>query len=172
MPESIRKIVSKDQTYDSVVNKLLTGWIVCFRDIFDPKFKKVHILGISSLLRTGLVPILTEFSSIASLWIEMLEEINETNRGDCEKYHLNDIVTEQSIAFHPLTAEQLRYHQLCKNNDPVHNISLKDFISQSMEYLESHLGVERYQEFLKTINPSLLENLQMFLSIQPQEARP
>lgn len=41
-----------------------------------------------------------------------------------------------------------------------------------MEYLESHLGVERYQEFLKTINPSLLENLQMFLSIQPQEARP
>lgn len=40
MPESIRKIVSKDQTYDSVVNKLLTGWIVCFRDIFDPKFKK------------------------------------------------------------------------------------------------------------------------------------
>ena len=168
LPVTERKLVSSDMSYDDVVRKFISVWVVCFKDVYDPKQKKVHILGLSSLLRTGLVSVIGEFPAIASIWIEMLEEIKETNDGDCEKYHLNDIVTEQSLEFYPISCEQLRYHQLVKNNDPTHNISLRDFISQTMQFLETQMGYQEYQAFLNSNNPTLLENLQLFLSIQQQ----
>ncbi|CAL9734912.1 importin beta-like protein Kap120p [Monosporozyma servazzii] len=166
LPATSRRIVYKDYPFDTVIEKFLEVWIVCFKDIYDPKFKKLHVLGISSLLRTKLPVVLNNFASIVSLWIDIMEEINENNDGDCEKYHLNDIITEQSIAFFPLTSEQFRQHELFKNNDPVHNISLKDFVQQIMLYMEEYLGVDGYRELMGRLNPSLLENLQLFLSIR------
>lgn len=166
LPEAERKLVVNDMPFEEVVRKFISVWIICFKDIYDPKQKKVHILGISSLLRSGVSSVIEEFTAISSLWIEMLEEINETNGGDCEKYHLNDIVTEQSLEFYPLTSEQIRHHELVRTNDPAHNISLKDFISQTMQFLESHLGPEKYQAFVNSVNPTIFDNLQLFMSIQ------
>ncbi|EDO17042.1 hypothetical protein Kpol_530p12 [Vanderwaltozyma polyspora DSM 70294] len=167
LPMEERKLISSDLPFDQMLTKLINSWVLCFRDLFDPKIKKVHILGLSSLLRTGSVSILKEFSTIVALWVDMLEEINETNGGDCEKYHLNDIITDQSLEFYQLTPEQFRQHELQKNNDAVHGISLKEFISQTLQFLESHLGTTRYQEFLNTIDRKLMESLQIFLSITP-----
>lgn len=168
LPLLERSVVFREMPFDEIVVKLISIWIVNFKDVYDPKNKKVHILGMSSLLRTGLISVLSEFSNIASIWIEMLEEINESNNGDCEKYHLNDLITAQSTEFHTLTSEQLRYYELCKNNDPAHNVSLKGFIVQTMQFLESNLG-SRYQDLLNNVNPKLMENLQLFLSVQPQK---
>ncbi|CCH63047.1 hypothetical protein TBLA_0J00470 [Henningerozyma blattae CBS 6284] len=169
LPMMERKIVYKDMTFDSIINKLLSIWINCFKDLYDPKQKKLHILGMSSLLRTGLITIFVEFPNIASIWIEMLEEINETSNGDCEKYHLNDVITEQSAEFFHLTCEQVRQHELNKNNDPVHNISLKECIKQTMQFLESHLGEKRYNEFISNVPVHLIENLRLFLGISPSK---
>ncbi|KAL3232221.1 Uncharacterized protein RNJ44_04137 [Nakaseomyces bracarensis] len=166
LPAAERKLVVSDMAFDEVVRKFISIWIICFKDIYDPKQKKVHILGLSSLIRSGVSSVIEEFPAIASLWIEMLEEIRETNGGDCEKYHLNDIVTEQSYEFFPLTSEQMRHHELIRANDPAHNISLKDFISQTMQFLESHLGPDKYQAFINGVNPTIFENLQLFLSMQ------
>lgn len=167
LPVADRLCISRDMPFDEVVNKFIAIWLSDLKDVFDPKTKKIHILGLSSLLRTGFVFVLSNFQAIASVWIEMLEEINESTGGDCEKYHLNDLVTPQSIDFHPLTAEQYRYHDLCKNNDPVHNISLKEFIGQTFQFLESNLGSQR-QDFYNSIDPKIVENLKLFLSTIPQ----
>ncbi|CCD25034.1 karyopherin KAP120 NDAI_0E02170 [Naumovozyma dairenensis CBS 421] len=166
LPIHDRRCVYGDMTFEQVIQRFISIWIVCFKDIYDPKFKKVHILGISSLLRSKILVVLTEFENIISLWIDILEEINETSDGDCEKYHLNDIVTEQSMSYHPLTSEQLREHELSKNNDPVHNISLKEFIEQTLRFLEDFLGMGRYNELLSNVNPNLIENLKLFLSLK------
>lgn len=167
LPILDRKVVYSDMPFDALVNKLVSIWILCYKDLYDPKFKKLHILGLSSLLRTGIMSVLAEFSNIASLWIEILEEINETNAGDCEKYHLNDIVNEQSTEFYRLTPEQFRKHNLDKSNDPVHNISIKEFFKQTMHFLESHLGEERYKDFMASIPEKVFQNLNIFLSIAP-----
>ena len=166
LPLLERRIVYKDMPFEDLIRKLISIWVVCLKDVYDPKAKKIHILGISSLLRGKMIVVLTEFETIVSLWIEVLEEINETNDGDCEKYHLNDIVTEQSMSFYPLTSEQLRQHELSKNNDPVHNISLKEFIEQTLRFLEEFLGTQGYNELLSNVNINLLENLKLFLSLK------
>lgn len=167
LPATDRLSVYREMPFEEVVSKLLSIWITDFKDLYDPKNKKVHTLGISSLLRTGLMPVLSDFPVIASIWIDMMEEINESTGGDCEKYHINDLVTPQSIDFHPLTAEQLRYHNLSKNNDPAHNISLKEFISRTLEFLKQNLGPQ-YEQLMSNVDPKLLENLSLFLTIRPQ----
>lgn len=169
LPLNERKLVFREMAFDALIKKFLAVWIVCFKDMFDPKIKKIHILGISSLLRTCSVPILTEFEVISSLWIEMLEEINETNNGDCEKYHLNDIITETSYEYYEITNENIRYNKLLQCNDPVHNVSLKVFISQIMEILKDTLGDERFRELIASVDPKILEELQLFMSIRPQQ---
>ncbi|GMM56878.1 Kap120 protein [Maudiozyma humilis] len=169
LPLKDKKSIFRDSTFDAVLQRFLSQWVVCYKEIYDPKFKKLHVLGMSSLLRTEAASILRDLGLVISLWIDMLEEINENNNGDCEKYHLNDIVTEQSLSYYPLTNEQLRQHELEKTNDYVHNISMKDFITQIMSVLENSLGVQRYNELLGSVNPSLLENLQLFLSVKPQQ---
>lgn len=169
LPASDKLCISSDMPFVEVVGKFITIWMSDYKDLYDPKIKKIHILGLSSLLRTGLAPVLSRFQAIASMWIEMLEEFNESNSGDCEKYHLNDLVTPQSIDFHPLTAEQYRFHDLCKSNDPVHNISLKEFISQTLQFLENNLGSQQ-QQFLNTVDPKVIENIKLFLSVAPPHA--
>lgn len=166
LPIAERKVVIKEMTLNEIISKFLSIWVVCFKEIYDPKVKKVHILGISSLLRTGLYPVLSEFQVLVSMWVEMLEEINETNGGDCEKYHLNDLVTD-TLPEYPLTPEQIRYHELCKNNDPTHNVSLRTFVIQILQFLESQMG-SQYHELLNPVNVSLMENLQLFLGIPSQ----
>lgn len=167
LPLNERRVVHQNMSFDQIAQRFLSIWLVSYKDVYDPKFRKVHALGISSLLRTGLLSILSEFPLIASLWIEILEEINETNNGDCEKYHLNDVVTPQTISYHPLNSEQLREYELSKNNDPVHNISLREFIAQTMRFLEQHLG-SKYNDLLNNVDPKIMENLQLFLTITPQ----
>lgn len=164
LPLIERKLVTSDMEFEVIVNKFITIWIICFRDIYDPKLKKVHILGLSCMLKTGLISILSEFESVASIWVEILEEINETNNGDCEKYHLNDeIDTERGTDFIP-SCEQLKYHQLCKTADPAHNVSFKGFITQIMKFLETELG-SQYQVLLRSVNNVVLDNLEQFMSI-------
>ncbi|QLL30910.1 hypothetical protein HG536_0A07250 [Torulaspora globosa] len=163
-PANDRLSIYREMSFEQTVSKLLSIWISDFKDLYDPKNKKVHILGISSLLRTGLISVLSDFQMIASIWVEMLEEINESSGGDCEKYHINDLVTPQSIDFHPLTAEQLRYHNLGKNNDPAHNISLKEFINRTLQFLKQNLG-SQYEDLMSNVDPKLLENLGLFLTI-------
>lgn len=169
LPQSKRRLVFKDMSFDDVIQKFVSIWIVCYEDLYDPKFKKLHILGITSLLRTKNMAILNLFSDIVTLWTKIMEEIKENNNGDCEKYHLNDVVTEQSIEFYPLTMENYRYHNLFKETDPVHNISFNEFVQQTMLFLETYLGPENYAQLIHKTSPVLIENLRLFLSIQAQQ---
>ncbi|CAB4252744.1 Kap120p [Maudiozyma barnettii] len=169
LPMKNRKSIFSDSSFEVVVQRFLSQWIVCYKEIYDPKFKKIHIMGMSSLLRTKMIAIIGDLGIIISLWINMMEEINENSNGDCEKYHLNDIVTEQSLTYYPLTNEQLRQHELDERNDFVHHISFKDFITQILKFLEQTLGIQGYNELLNSVNPALLENLQLFLSVKSQQ---
>ncbi|KAG0667728.1 hypothetical protein C6P45_005449 [Maudiozyma exigua] len=169
LPMKSKKTIFSDSSFDVVVQRFLSQWVVCYKEIYDPKLKNIHIMGMSSLLRTKMITIIGDIGLIISLWIEMMEEINENSNGDCEKYHLNDIVTEQSITYYPLTNEQLRQHEIEERNDFVHHISFKEFVIQILKFLEETLGVQRYNELLSNVNTSLMENLQLFLTVKPQQ---
>lgn len=162
LPENQRKLVTNESSLDDVLKLFFDIWCRCYESVYDPKLKKIHLLGISSLLKTGATPYLLELNIILSIWIDSMEEINETSAGDCEKYHLADPDMSDK------SCEQIRLHDLIKKADPVHNASTKDFISDTLSYLKSQMDDISFQKFISSADPVLLENVQLFMSVKPQ----
>ncbi|SCV05757.1 LANO_0H14510g1_1 [Lachancea nothofagi CBS 11611] len=169
LPLDQRRVVTSDMPSEKLLDKFMTLWILCFKEFYDPKVRKIHILGISSMLRTLSIPIIAEFPSIASIWVEFLEETNETSDGDCVKFHLKDVEDDSESGIeHVLTCEQSRLKILSKTRDPAHNVSLKGEIAQILQFLETKLGPQ-FQNLLAPVDGAILENLQIFLSIPSQK---
>ncbi|CEP64088.1 karyopherin KAP120 LALA0_S10e01992g [Lachancea lanzarotensis] len=170
LPLDQRKAINREMSFEDVVSKFMTIWILCFKDFYDPKVRKIHTLGISSMLRSSALPVLAEFPSMASIWVEFLEEINETAGGDCEKFHLKDNipVTDDNESEYPPTCEQLRFVRLTRERDPAHNVSLKENITQIVQFLETKLGPQ-FPELLASVDGATLENLNVFLSLPSQK---
>ncbi|AMD22729.1 HHL041Wp [Eremothecium sinecaudum] len=156
--ETQKYLKNKNTPLNDALKVFIETWASCFTLLHDPKEQKIHMLGMASLLKTGNMEILQEFSTMATLWIKMLEEINESIGGDCEKYHESE---EPGLE---LTCERLRYAALVKSNDPVFNISTKSFLGEIMHIIKSELGTQ-YNEFLSSIDPSILANLELYLSL-------
>lgn len=157
-----RKLITCETPFNDVLRLFFDIWCKCYDSIYDPKLKKIHLLGISSLLKTGAPQLLMEFKIIVSFWITSMEEINETSQGDCEKYHLSDSeLNEES------TCEHIRQHELIKNNDPAHNVGLKTFISDLIDLLQRQMQNPTFDELISTLDPALIENLSLFMSIKP-----
>lgn len=164
LPASQRKLVTNETSLDDVLKTFFEIWCKCYGSVYDPKLKKIHLLGISSLLKTGATPYLLEFKVILSIWVESLEEINESFSGDCEKYHLSDPDSSSDT-----NCEQARLHELIKKNDPAHNVSIKGFISDTLSYLKSQMDDTSFQKLILSADPVLMENLQLFMSIKPHQ---
>ncbi|SCV03238.1 LAMI_0H06546g1_1 [Lachancea mirantina] len=166
LPAIDRKSISSDMPLDEVLNKFITIWILALNEVYDPRWKKAHILGLSSLLKTGLGAVLSNFQNIASIWVTALEEVNETTEGDCEKYHLSEDLSAENDENYIPSCEQLRLHRLIKAQDPVHNISLKRFIKSILDLLQQELGTD-FESLLASVHPTTIENLQQFLNMGP-----
>ncbi|AET41587.1 karyopherin KAP120 Ecym_8309 [Eremothecium cymbalariae DBVPG len=157
--------INRETPLDEVIKIFMSRWSSCLNIFHDSKVTKIHALGTSSMLKTGHISILTEFSSICNAWIEFMEEINEDTVGDCEKYHLTDSDPE----LQGYTIEQLRYNELYRTRDPVHHVNSKKFFQDILYTLQKELG-SQYPAFLKTVDSVILSNLEIFLSISPQKS--
>lgn len=171
LPLEERKVLSVETPLENVINKLVTIWILCFKDFFDPRVRKIHILGLSSMLRTQYPAVISEIASIVSLWVEFLEETNETTNGDCEKYYINDPAygeSQDDSEEHILTCEHQRLQKLVSERDPAHNVSLKEHITYTLQYLETEMGPQ-FQTLLSSVDEALIQDLRLFLSIPAQK---
>ncbi|CCH43842.1 Importin beta-like protein [Wickerhamomyces ciferrii] len=133
-------------------------------NIGNPRNRKIHILGLTSLLRTGREEFFNDFSTMISLWISSMEEINES-KGDCEKYHsnylyefqYNDDLTIQE------NGEYQRFQNLLKLNDPVHNLILKDYLKDTMGLIKQAIGDDNFSALMGSLDKNLVENFEYFL---------
>ncbi|SSD59305.1 related to Importin beta-like protein KAP120 [Saccharomycodes ludwigii] len=171
LPLSEREVVFKEMAFSKILEKFLIIWLQSFNSMYDPKLKKIGILGISKfLLSPQVLEISNMFNSISSLWVEMMEEINELDSGDCEKYHAYDLEEQQykDQIQEQLPPEYIRLKNLKLLKDPVFTVNLKNFIRELLTSIRVDvLGNSKYNAFITDYaNPSILENIQTFLSIR------
>lgn len=165
--EFFKYLFNNDEaTCNKMLNKFYSIWIIKFEiNMGNPRNKKMNLLGLTSLFRVDL-NILANFNTILSIWITSLEEVNELGKGDSEKYHSNylyEFKYNEDLTIIE-NGEYKRFNELFNNNDPVHNISLKDYLKETFVILKQNLGGEdEFNKFLKTLDSNLVENIQYFL---------
>lgn len=151
---------------DNRLSVFLKIWFINLENVGNPRFKKIHILGLSSLLKTLNLIAFENFNGLIGLWITAFEEINEIE-GDCAKYHENYLY-EFKYDEVDLTiienGEYKRFFKIIENNDPVHNLNLKKYINELLMLIKNSLG-DQFNELIKNIDVNLLENLEYFLKL-------
>lgn len=151
------------------LRKFMTVWYARMdSNISNPRNKKIHVLGLTSLLGTGDEIFFEDLQPLLALWVTALEEVNESvNNGDCEKYHsnylyefrYNDDLTVQE------NGEYLRFQQLFKMADPVHTILLKDYINATLNLVKMKIGDDNMNSLFSRMDKNLVENFQYFMRL-------
>lgn len=167
-PQSLVQVfqyIYKDQS-QAQLNKLDLVWYARMdANISNPRSRKIHVLGLTALLRTGDEVFLRDIRSLLGLWVNSLEEVYESN-GDCEKYHSNylyefkyndDLVIQEN-------GEYIRFQQLFKQYDPVHNTELKQYIKATLQAVKGKLG-NGFDQWIGTMDANLVENVQYFMGL-------
>lgn len=137
-------------------------------NISNPRNRKIHVLGLTSLLRTGDEIFLEDLAPLVALWVASLEEVHEkSNTGDCEIYHSNylyefkygnDLVIQEN-------GEYNRFQQLFKMYDPVHNIILKDYINSSLSVVKMRVGDANLNNYINRLDKNLVSNFEYFMGL-------
>lgn len=147
------------------LKKFITVWYARMdSNIGNPRNRKIHTLGLTSLLRTNHELIYQDLSTLLTLWISSLEEVSESG-GDCEKYHSNylyefhyndDLSVQEN-------GEYLRFQKLVKESDPVHNLILRDYLKDTMRLVKESIGDANFTTLMGSLDKNLVENFEYFL---------
>jgi hypothetical protein len=137
-------------------------------NVGNPRNRKIHTLGLSSLLKTGSPVVFHNFKGLVGLWINSFEEINESE-GDCAKYHENYLYEFQynegdlSIIEN---GEYKRFFKIVEVNDPVHGLNMKKFVNELLVFTREHFGDDFFNNVINSVgDSSMLENLEYFLKL-------
>jgi hypothetical protein len=137
-------------------------------NISNPRNRKIHVLGLTSLLRTGEQVFLEDLKPLVGLWINALEEIHESsNNGDCEKYHSNYLYEFRYNEDFTIqeNGEYLRFQELFKVADPVHNLVLKDYVKDTLTIVKMKIGDDNLNQLIAGLDKNLVDNFQYFMNL-------
>lgn len=169
-PKNLIQVFDYMFNNETVVTDNLKKFIIIWyarmgSNIGNPRNRKIHTLGLTSLLRTGQVIFYQDMSTLMSLWISSLEEVNESTGGDCENYHSNylyefhyneDLTIQEN-------GEYFRFQNLVKESDPVHNLILKDYLKDTIRLMKETIGEANFTSLMGSLDKNLLENFEYFL---------
>lgn len=147
------------------MKKFITIWYARMDgNISNPRNRKIHTLGLTSLLRTGQEVFFQDMSALISLWISSIEEINESS-GDCDKYHSNYLYEfhyNEDLSIQE-NGEYMRFQKLVHEFDPVHNLVLKDYLKDTIRIIKESIGEVNFNTLMGNLDKNLVENFEYFL---------
>lgn len=147
------------------LKKFITIWYARMdSNIGNPRNRKIHTLGLTSLLRTNHDLFYQDLGTLLTLWISSLEEVSESG-GDCEKYHSNYLYEfhyNDDLSIQE-NGEYLRFQKLVKESDPVHNLILRDYLKDTMRLVKESIGDANFSTLMGGLDKNLVENFEYFL---------
>ncbi|KTW32847.1 hypothetical protein PNEG_04338 [Pneumocystis murina B123] len=130
-------------TNEEIINNFLNTWISIFDNIGNPKYRKLNVMGITSLLITNNPYVLINIKPLINIWSETLSEIKENKEGDALIYwNTQDEENDLDTTNNP---EMIRRQQLIKQ-DPIHTTHLETYIHQFFfSCVEKNNGIEQFK---------------------------
>ncbi|KAG0038683.1 Importin-11 [Podila clonocystis] len=138
-------------------------WMEKFDNVSHPKYRKLHAMGLTAMMRTTNPQILSQLSRLVGIWGDVLNEVNENGTGDSLVYWREAQEDEDDTSEE--TAEVLRRRDLLKR-DPVHTTNLAHYVTASLQECERlNGGAQSFrQNWLSKVDPLMLESLTPLLA--------
>ncbi|XP_030323526.1 importin-11 [Calypte anna] len=154
------------QEMDQILGNMIEMWVDRMDNITQPERRKLSALALLSLLPSLNSVIQDKFCGIINISVEGLHDImtEDPETGtykDCMlMFHFEEPkVTEDE---EPPT-EQDKRKKLLALKDPVHTVSLQQFIYEKLKAQQELLGEQGFQALMETVDTEIVAQLQEFL---------
>ncbi|KAH0512365.1 Importin-11 [Microtus ochrogaster] len=155
-----------NQEMDQLLGNVIEMWVDRLDNITQPERKKLSALALLSLLPSDNSVIQDKFCAIINISVEALHDVMtedpETRTyKDCMLmcHHEVPKVTEDE---EPPTEQDKRKKMLALK-DPVHTVSLQQFIYEKLKAQQEILGEQGFQSLMETVDTEIVTQLQEFL---------
>ncbi|XP_019623720.1 PREDICTED: importin-11-like [Branchiostoma belcheri] len=141
-----------------VLGTLLDIWMERLDCISQPERRKLSALALASLLVSTEKVIVERFCAIVNCCVEVLH--------DCCREDYTDILLMTENNPQPedeMEMEEDRRRRQLSIKDPVHSVSLRDFVHAKLQECQQTHGQDGFQKLMDTVDVEIKEQLQRFI---------
>ncbi|XP_075445953.1 importin-11 isoform X1 [Ascaphus truei] len=155
-----------NEEIDQILGNLIEMWVDRMDNITQPERRKLSALALLSLLPSVNSVIQDKFCGIINVCVEglhdvMTEDPETSSYKDCMliSHFEEPKVTEEE---EPPT-EQDKRKKMVALKDPVHTVSLQQFVYEKLKAQQELMGEEGFRSLMETVDTEIVTQLQGFL---------
>ncbi|XP_075383210.1 importin-11 isoform X2 [Mycteria americana] len=154
------------QELDQILGNLIEMWVDRMDNITQPERRKLSALALLSLLPSLNSVIQDKFCGIINISVEGLHDVmtEDPETGTYKDCMLMSHFEEPKVTEdeEPPTEQDKRKKMLALK-DPVHTVSLQQFIYEKLKAQQELLGGQGFQALMETVDTEIVAQLQEFL---------
>ncbi|KAM9590593.1 importin-11-like [Morphnus guianensis] len=154
------------QELDQILGNMIEMWVDRMDNITQPERRKLSALALLSLLPSLNSVIQEKFCGIINISVEGLHDVmtEDTESGTYKDCMLMSHFEEPKVTEdeEPPTEQDKRKKMLALK-DPVHTVSLQQFIYEKLKAQQELLGEQGFRALMETVDTEIVAQLQEFL---------
>uniref|UniRef100_UPI00398E986B importin-11 isoform X2 n=1 Tax=Pristiophorus japonicus TaxID=55135 RepID=UPI00398E986B len=155
-----------NQEMDQLLGSIIEMWVDRMDNITQPERRKLSALALLSLLPSENSVIQDKFCGIINICVEALHDVltEDPDTGTYKDCMVMFHFEEQKVSEdeEPPT-EQDKRKKLLALKDPVHNVSLQQFVYEKLKAQQELLGEQEFQSLMESVDSEVIRQLQGFL---------
>ncbi|XP_051847139.1 importin-11 isoform X2 [Antechinus flavipes] len=155
-----------NQEMDQLLGNMIEMWVDRMDSITQPERRKLSALALLSLLPSDNGVIQDKFCGIINISVEGLHDVmtEDPETGTYRDCMLMSHFEEPKVAEdeEPPTEQDKRKKMLALK-DPVHTVSLQQFVYEKLKAQQELLGEQSFQSLMETVDTEIVNQLQEFL---------
>lgn len=155
-----------NQEMDQLLGNMIEMWVDRMDNITQPERRKLSALALLSLLPSDNSVIQDKFCGIINISVEGLHDVmtEDPETGTYKDCMLMSHLEEPKVTEdeEPPTEQDKRKKMLALK-DPVHTVSLQQFIYEKLKAQQEVLGEQGFQSLMETVDTEIVTQLQEFL---------
>uniref|UniRef100_A0A3Q3ANW6 Importin-11 n=1 Tax=Kryptolebias marmoratus TaxID=37003 RepID=A0A3Q3ANW6_KRYMA len=155
-----------NQEMDQLLGSVIEMWVDRMDNITQPERRKLSSLALLSLLPSDNSVIQDKFCGIINICVEALHDVmtEDSEMGTFKDCMLMSHFEEPKLSEEeePPT-EQDKRKKLLALEDPVHSVSLQQFVYEKLKAQQALLGDQGFGVLMETVDTELVRQLQEFL---------
>ncbi|XP_078253475.1 importin-11 isoform X2 [Rhinoraja longicauda] len=155
-----------NQVMDQLLGNLIEMWVERMDNITQPERRKLSALALLSLLPSENSVVQDKFCGIINICVEALHDVmsEDPDSGTYKDCMVISHFEEQKVSEdeEPPT-EQDKRKKLLALKDPVHSVSLQQFVFEKLKAQQELLGEQGFQSLMESVDTDVVKQLQGFL---------
>ncbi|NWV89006.1 IPO11 protein, partial [Machaerirhynchus nigripectus] len=156
------------QEVDQILGNMIEMWVDRMDNITQPERRKLSALALLSLLPSLNSVIQDKFCGIINISVEGLHDVmtEDSETGTYKDCMLMSHFEEPKVTEdeEPPTEQDKRKKMLALK-DPVHTVSLQEFIYEKLKAQQELLGEQGFHALMETVDTEIVAQLQEFLQV-------